>query len=90
LIARAIAGLDLRSAESKITSIGISTRLCLGNLKMLQTPTKTLTLEEFLKLPETEPPSEYINGRIIQKPMPQGEYSAIQTELPPAIVHQDI
>ncbi|WP_293352754.1 MULTISPECIES: Uma2 family endonuclease [unclassified Microcoleus] len=52
---------------------------------MLQTPTKTLTLEEFLKLPETEPPSEYINGRIIQKPMPQGEDSAIQTELPPAI-----
>ncbi|TAG65689.1 MAG: Uma2 family endonuclease [Oscillatoriales cyanobacterium] len=52
---------------------------------MLQTPTKTLTLEEFLNLPETEPASEYINGRIIQKPMPQGEHSAIQTELPPAI-----
>lgn len=52
---------------------------------MLQTPTKTLTLEEFLHLPETEPASEYINGRIIQKPMPQGEHSAIQTELPPAI-----
>ncbi|MBW3584607.1 MAG: Uma2 family endonuclease, partial [Cyanobacteria bacterium 0813] len=52
---------------------------------MVQTPTKTLTLEEFLKLPETEPPSEYINGRIIQKPMPQGEHSALQTELSPAI-----
>jgi Uma2 family endonuclease len=48
-------------------------------------PTKIVTLEEFLKLPETEPASEYINGRIIQKPMPQGEHSAIQTELPPTI-----
>ena len=35
---------------------------------MLQTPTKTLTLEEFLKLPETEPPSEYINGRLTSTP----------------------
>ncbi len=52
---------------------------------MVQTPTKTLTLEEFLKQPETEPASEYINGRIIQKPMPQGEHSAVQTELSPAI-----
>lgn len=52
---------------------------------MLQTPTKSLTLEEFLKLPETEPASEYINGRIVQKSMPQGEHSALQTELSPAI-----
>ena len=44
-----------------------------------------ITLEEFLNLPETEPASEYINGRIIQKPMPQGEHSAIQTELATAI-----
>ena len=52
---------------------------------MVQTPTKALTLEEFLQLPETEPPSEYIDGLIIQKPMPQGEHSVIQTELAPAI-----
>jgi Uma2 family endonuclease len=52
---------------------------------MVQTPAKPLTLEEFLQLPETEPASEYIDGRIIQKPMPQGEHSAIQTELAPAI-----
>ena len=52
---------------------------------MVQTPTKTLTLEEFLQLPETEPASEYIDGFIIQKPMPQGEHSVIQTELAPAI-----
>lgn len=52
---------------------------------MVQTPAKSLTLEEFLQLPETDPTSEYINGRIIQKPMPQGEHSAIQTELAPAI-----
>lgn len=52
---------------------------------MVQTPVKNITLEEFLKLPETKPASEYIDGQIIQKPMPQGEHSAIQTELPTAI-----
>jgi Uma2 family endonuclease len=52
---------------------------------MVQTPAQIFTLEEFLKLPETEPASEYIDGQIIKKPMPQGEHSAIQTELPPAI-----
>ena len=52
---------------------------------MVQIPAKLVTLEEFLKLPETEPASEYIDGRIIQKPIPQGEHSVIQTELAPAI-----
>ncbi len=52
---------------------------------MIQTSPKTLTLEEFLTLPETEPASEYIDGLITQKPMPQGEHSVIQTELAPAI-----
>jgi Uma2 family endonuclease len=48
---------------------------------MVQTPAKNTTLEEFLKLPETKPASEYIDGQIIQKPMPQGEHSTIQGEL---------
>ena len=48
---------------------------------MVQTPAKTLTIEEFLQLPDTKPASEYIDGEIIQKPMPQGEHSAIQREL---------
>ena len=48
---------------------------------MVQTPTKRLSLEEFLALPETEPASEYINGKVIQKPMPQGKHSIIQREL---------
>lgn len=48
---------------------------------MVQTPTKHLTLEEFLDLPETEPASEYVDGQIIQKPMPPGEHSTIQGEL---------
>jgi Uma2 family endonuclease len=52
---------------------------------MVQTPSKTLTLAEFLKLPETKPAREYIDGQIIQKPMPQGKHSAIQGELVPAI-----
>jgi len=46
------------------------------------TPAKAeLTLEAFLKLPETKPYSEYIDGEIAQKPMPQGEHSVIQTRL---------
>jgi Uma2 family endonuclease len=52
---------------------------------MVQTQSKPLTLDEFLQQPETKPASEYINGQIIQKPMPEGEHSAIQTELPPTI-----
>lgn len=40
-----------------------------------------LTLEEFLKLPETKPASEFIHGEIIQQPMPQGEHSLIQATL---------
>jgi len=52
---------------------------------MVQTTSKILTLEEFLQLPETKPASEYIDGQIIQKPMPQGKHSVIQGELVPAI-----
>ncbi|MDJ0593948.1 MAG: Uma2 family endonuclease [Pleurocapsa sp. MO_226.B13] len=48
---------------------------------MVTTPSKSITLEEFLVLPETKPASEYIDGKIIQKPMPQGEHSTIQGEL---------
>lgn len=48
---------------------------------MVKSPIKPLTLEEFLKLPETKPSSEYINGQIIQKPMPQGKYSKLQGKL---------
>ena len=50
----------------------------------IQSPPK-LSLTEFLELPETKPPSEYINGQIYQKPMPKGKHSALQTFLPPAI-----
>jgi len=38
----------------------------------------TLTLEEFLKQPETTPASEFIDGRVEQKPMPQGKHSRLQ------------
>lgn len=41
----------------------------------------TLTLDEFLKLPETKPASEFIDGKIIQKPMPQGKHSTLQGDL---------
>jgi Uma2 family endonuclease len=52
---------------------------------MVQTSTKPITLEEFLKLPETKPASEYIDGQIIQKPMPKGRHSIIQSEFVAAV-----
>jgi Uma2 family endonuclease len=52
---------------------------------MTVTIPKILTLEEFLKLPETKPASEYIEGEIIQKPMPKGRHSSLQSELCSAI-----
>lgn len=52
---------------------------------MIQSAAKTLTLEEFLLLPETKPASEYIQGRILQKPMPQGKHSKLQGRLVSAI-----
>ncbi|WP_026072546.1 Uma2 family endonuclease [Nodosilinea nodulosa] len=52
---------------------------------MVQLSSKTLTLEEFLKLPETKPASEFMDGQILQKPMPQGKHSAIQGEFVPFV-----
>ena len=48
---------------------------------MVQTPITTLTLDKFLKLPETKPASEFINGEIIQKHKPQGKHSTVQLDL---------
>ena len=44
-----------------------------------------LTLEAFLKLPETKPYCEFFNGEIEQKVMPQGQHSIIQFRLGKAI-----
>jgi Uma2 family endonuclease len=52
---------------------------------MSATTLHSLTLEEFLKLPETKPASEYINGEIIQKPMPKGRHSRLQGKLCAAV-----
>lgn len=52
---------------------------------MVQTPSKPITLEEFLKLPETKPASEFVDGKILQKPMPQGQHSRVQQKLTTAI-----
>ncbi|MEE3716429.1 Uma2 family endonuclease [Tumidithrix elongata RA019] len=48
---------------------------------MTATAIKPSTLEEFLQLSETKPAYEFIDGQIIQKPMPQGEHSQLQIEL---------
>jgi Uma2 family endonuclease len=52
---------------------------------MVQSLYKNLTLEEFLQLPETKPAREYIDGKIIAKPMPKGKHSTIQGELISAV-----
>jgi Uma2 family endonuclease len=47
----------------------------------------SLSLQEFLQQPETKPASEYIDGEIIQKPMPKGRHSRLQGKLC-AIINQ--
>ena len=53
----------------------------------MSTATQTMTLEAFLGLPETKPGSEFISGNIIQKPMPQGKHSRLQSKLS-AVINQ--
>ena len=43
--------------------------------------TPQISFNEFLALPETQPASEYIDGQIDQKPMPQGQHSTFQAEI---------
>ena len=45
------------------------------------TATAKLTLEEFLRLPETRPASEYENGEVCRKPMPAVVHGVIQSLL---------
>jgi Uma2 family endonuclease len=44
-----------------------------------------ISLKAFLDIQETKPASEYIEGKIYQKPTPQGEHSIIQSRLNTAI-----
>lgn len=48
---------------------------------MLEAPPKTISLEEFLTLPETKPASEYIVGKVVQKPMLKARHSRLQSKL---------
>jgi len=52
---------------------------------MVQATTRPITLDAFLAMAETKPASEYIDGAILQKPMPQGKHSVIQGDLTTAI-----
>lgn len=54
-------------------------------MQVSTTASSNLSLEKFLKLPETEPASEYLDGQIYQKPMPQGKHSRLQNRLSAAI-----
>ncbi|MBT9312624.1 Uma2 family endonuclease [Leptothoe kymatousa] len=48
---------------------------------MTQAIPKPLTLNNFLTLPETTPASEFIDGKITQKPIPKGKHSRLQLKL---------
>jgi hypothetical protein len=42
---------------------------------------ESLNLDEFLELPETKPVCEYVDGKTIEKPMPESRNSLLQSEL---------
>ena len=47
-------------------------KLSLVSAEMVATPTKLISLAEFLGQPEIKPAQEYSDGIIRQKPMPKG------------------
>jgi Uma2 family endonuclease len=51
----------------------------------MATAQRTLTLEEFLQLPEEKPALELIDGRITQKVSPQGQHSMLEMTIPEQI-----
>lgn len=52
---------------------------------MATTTQPTVSLEAFLAMPETQPASEYIDGKVTQKPMSGGRHSRLQGALITAI-----
>ena len=40
-----------------------------------------LTIDEFLALPETEPPSEYVRGEVIQKVAPSPKHAFLVLQI---------
>ncbi len=59
--------------------------LALRSQDMATAVPASLTLEEFLKQPETQPASEFIDGQVFQKPMPQGKHSRLQLKICEAV-----
>jgi Uma2 family endonuclease len=47
--------------------------------------TRTLTIDEFLELPETEPPSEFVRGEVIQKVAPSPKHGFLVVQISSAI-----
>ena len=52
---------------------------------MTVTQPLAITLEEFLQRPATKPASEYIDGAMVQKPIPKTRYARLQGKLIQAI-----
>ena len=43
--------------------------------------TPRVSIDEFLAMPETEPPSELVDGEILQKAMPNEDHGSLVAEL---------
>jgi Uma2 family endonuclease len=52
-----------------------------SNLSRMVTARRPLSLEEFLRLPEEEPPLEYCDGEVTQKVSPMQRHSVLQAAL---------
>ncbi|MBE9136058.1 Uma2 family endonuclease [Nodosilinea sp. LEGE 07088] len=55
---------------------------------MVQAQAPKMTLEAFLALPETKPACEFIDGNVVQKPMPKGKHSRLKAALTTAINYE--
>jgi Uma2 family endonuclease len=57
---------------------------------MVSAASSSRSLQEFLEQPETKPASEYVDGLVYQKPMPQGKHSTLQGRLTGEINHREL
>lgn len=64
--------------RTRAVTVRSSSRVIGGPEVSLMSTVAKLSLEEFLALPDTKPGSEYINGEVVQKPMPDTDHAIVQ------------
>ncbi len=78
----------LRSTPESLGYCARLKQLWYQALAMVSLAPQILTLDAFLREPETKPAREYIDGQILAKPMPKAKHSRIQFKLTEAINNQ--